>query len=136
MSVDKAFLRNVSIQTGPGREELKALKDCPESSPGFMEQLVLLLQGPALSNIPVPPASRGAAEENPSQQQEGRCRSEGEAEEGKLKGWLADVLSTGITECMTAVGLHTGMQRRPESCTATVSLEDALSGTPEEREEI
>lgn len=67
MPVDKAFLRNVSIQTGLGREELKALEDCTESSPGFMEQHVLLLpdphvqvlQGPALSNIPLPPASRG-----------------------------------------------------------------------------
>lgn len=46
MSVDKAFLRNVCLQTEVGREEPKALKARTGSSPGFMEQHVLLLQDP------------------------------------------------------------------------------------------
>lgn len=109
MSVDKAFLRNVCLQTEVGREELKALKARTGSSPAFMEQHVLLLQdpdvqvmqGPAVSNIPVLPASRGLdlwRTLSSSRREDAGVKGKQKKENSK-GGWL--VLNIGITECIT-----------------------------------
>lgn len=104
MSVENDFLRNVSIQTRLRREELKALKDCTESSLGFMEQLVLLLQDPhvqLLSNIPVPPASRGwhLRRTLPSSRRgDAGVKGKQKKENSKVGCWCAE---HRITECIT-----------------------------------
>lgn len=141
MSVDKDFLRNMSIQTGLVREELKALKDCTESSPGFMEQHGYCCKIPmsrCCKDLPCPTSLC------PLHPEGGICGEPFPAAKGrkwrgnkrKLKGWLADVLNTGITECITPAKASHGVQRRPESCTDTFSLEDILSGTAEDKWEI
>lgn len=86
------------MQTGLGREEPKALKDLHRIQPCFMDVHYSIsrvtaarphfqvLQGPALSNIPVPPASRDGicGEPFPAAGAKGKQKEE-------LKGWLANI---------------------------------------------
>lgn len=131
MWADKDFLRNVSFQTEPGREELKALKDCTGPSPGFMEQQELLLQ-----DLPCPtslcPLNPGAwdlwrtlaSSRRKDAEEKGNKRKKTQ----RVVGWAQGYLSASHQW-----GLHLWTQRRPDRYTTTFPLKDILPGTAKEK---